>query len=346
VTGEKLNPCGRRFRTGVSEGLAIFALLMLMAAPGLHAAPLGSSIMGMFPKNVSEFGYADLSAARQFSWFPQFEAQVVPVSMYSFEQFLEAAQMQQTPVIEGVAWARISSSTTNSGASGVEPGNGQLVGVAEGHFDRKAIQSFLGARKISGIQVGADLIYDAGTGSGVSDVFFILSSDQTIAFGSLAGLKRLLSTHAGDEENLLTNEKMIGLIDGVHGDGIFWGVFGAGRAETVVQQLLPDLAKFSQARDLIGKMEGVSIAVKDPSDIELDFQAMAASPNDALVLSQLFEAGLLYKQQQSIKSNSGLSQILDRARVSSNGVSLELSIDVDDDQVLSLIEHDTFALPM
>ena len=66
-----------------------------------------SSILGMFPKNVSEFGYADLSAARELPWFPQFEAQVVPVSLYGFEQFLEAAQMQQSPVIEGVAWARI-----------------------------------------------------------------------------------------------------------------------------------------------------------------------------------------------------------------------------------------------
>ncbi len=113
-----------------------------------------------------------------------------------------------------------------------------------------------------------------------------------------------------------------------------------------IEQLLPYVANFPQGRDLIAKMKQVSIAVKAPSEIELDFQAAAASPNDALLLSQLVQVGLLYKQQQSKQDNSGLGTILSGARVSANGNQLELSLEVDDDQVLSLIEHDAFRLPM
>jgi hypothetical protein len=329
-----------------SKTFAPLALLILLAAPGLCAGSLDPSILGMFPKNVTEFGYADLNAAREFPWFPQFEAQVVPVSLYGFEQFLEAAQMQQSPVIEEVAWARIGPSNANYlGTAAPEPGSGQIVGIAAGHFDLGAIQSFLSTRQIPGTKIGDDVMYAAGTGSGANDVYFILSSDQTIAFGSLDGLNRLLRARTGAEENLFTNEKMMDQIGEVNGDCVFWGVFSAGGAQMAVEQLLPNVAKFPQGHDLIAKMKGVSIAVTAPSDIQLHFQAVAASSNDALLLSQLVQVGLLYKQQAK-QSDSGLGGILSRARVLANGNRLDLSLEVDDDQVLGLIEHDTFRLPM
>ena len=35
------------------------------------AGSLSAAIIGMFPKQVGEFAYADLKAARNYSWFPQ-----------------------------------------------------------------------------------------------------------------------------------------------------------------------------------------------------------------------------------------------------------------------------------
>ncbi len=301
----------------------------------------------MFPKNVSEIGYADLSAVRQLPWFAELEAQVVPVALFGFEQFLSAAQMKQGPSIDGVAWARIGGSAKDSGAgAAAEPGRGQIVGVATGHFDLGAIKSFLTTRQIFGAKLGDDVLYAAGTGSGASDVYFILASDRTIAFGSRDALKRMLSTRAGAEENLLTNEKMMEQIGQVNGGDVFWGVFGEQGAVMAVEQLLPDVAKFAQGRELIAKMKEVSIAVKASNDIELNFQAVAASPNDALFLSQLVQVGLMYKQQKAKQEYSDLGEILSGAWVSASGNLLEMSLEVSDDQVLSLVEHDAFRLPM
>jgi hypothetical protein len=324
-------------------------LLFLAAAPALHGGTLDSSVFAMFPKNISEFGYADLSAARNFPWFPQFEAQVVPVSLYGFEQFLSAAQMQQAPSIDAVAWARIASFAGDSkrgAALATDPASGQIVGIAQGHFDLGAIKSFLATRQIPGVSIGDDVVYAAGTASGASDTYFLLASDQAIAFGTQEALKRLVDARSGAEENLLTNETMLALIDQVNGDGVFWGAFGPGGAQAAVQQLLPGVAKFPQGRDLLAKIKEVSISVKAPSDLELDFQAAAASPNDALLLSQLVQVCLLYQQQQTKQNDSGLGDILNGARVSANGNRLEGSLEVNDDQVLSLIEHDMFRLPM
>ncbi|MGH9562059.1 MAG: hypothetical protein ACRD3S_11455 [Terracidiphilus sp.] len=253
--------------------------------------------------------------------------------------------MQQGPIIDGVAWARLGSTNGNSGGA-IEPGSGQMVGIAQGHFDRDAIRSFLNMRNISGIQVGDAVMYGAGTGPGTSDIFFILTSDQTIAFGNEAALKRMLRAGAGEEANLLTNEKMMELIGEVNGGDVFWGVFGAKGAQSAATAMFSDAAKFPQGRDLITKMKEISIAVKAPGDIELEVQAVAASPSDALLLSQLLQAGLIYRQQASSRDNPDLSRILTRARLSANGNRLEFSLGMDDDQVLSLIEHDTFRVPM
>jgi hypothetical protein len=113
-----------------------------------------------------------------------------------------------------------------------------------------------------------------------------------------------------------------------------------------VQQLLPGVSQFPQAADLIGKMKAISIAVKAPSDLQLDFQATSGSPRDALLLSQLLQISLLYRPQQSSQNNPDLSVVLSGARISANGNQLEVSLEVTDDQMLSLIEHDTFRMPL
>src|SRR5712664_3467568 len=110
-----------RFWAG-SQMLAIFLLLGLAICPALRAnTPLDSSIISMFPKDVKELKYADLSGSRQFAWFPQFQAQLVPNDVLGLEQLLEATQgaqpegvqpdgdqpPEQHPSIEQVAWAQV-----------------------------------------------------------------------------------------------------------------------------------------------------------------------------------------------------------------------------------------------
>lgn len=327
-------------------GLACVILFFLLAVtPCLHADTLDSSIIGMFPKDVSEIGYADLQQARQFPWFPQFEAQLVPVSLFGFEQFLETAQMRQTPSIDIVAWARVAPAPGSNPQRSTGEG-GQIVAVALGQFDTGTIQSFLDSRKVPSVQVGSYTLYASETGVGTSDIFFTLVDGRTIAFGPLEPLKRVLGIREGEEESLLENEKMMALIDQANGDGVFWGVLGSGQAGRAIDKLVPEATTFPQSRDLIGKMHELLIIVRAPSDIEIDFQATSESSNDAMLLSQLLQVGVLYRRYESGKSNPELAAILDGLRVSANGDRLELSLSLTDDQVLSLIEHNTFSLSM
>ena len=79
-----------------SRSLTIHALLFITlwsAIAALSPRPatagtLNTSVIGMFPKETGEFAYADMKAARQFSWFPALRDQLLPSRFRDFEKFL------------------------------------------------------------------------------------------------------------------------------------------------------------------------------------------------------------------------------------------------------------------
>src|ERR1700730_18375720 len=139
---------------------AIFLLLSFAVCPAAHANTLDSSIISMFPKDVRDLKYADLSGLRQYAWFPQFQVQVLSNDVLGLEQLLEAAHGEQhvaeqpaieqregeqregqpeeqppperLPSIDQVAWARFPVS-----------GSVQVVAVGMGQFDIEGIKMFL-----------------------------------------------------------------------------------------------------------------------------------------------------------------------------------------------------------
>src|ERR1700678_1679468 len=96
-------------RSAISALLA-FALVfgtVSVAPTRTSAASLSTSIIGMFPKSVGEFSYADLKAARKFPWFSQLYGQVLPPKFRQFEQFLGSSGVDPNSQVEEIAWAKI-----------------------------------------------------------------------------------------------------------------------------------------------------------------------------------------------------------------------------------------------
>ncbi len=69
---------------------ALLALATAMARPA-KAGGLGADTIGLFPKSVGEFAYADLKKARTMKWYPALEQQMLPEKFKQFEKFLAAA---------------------------------------------------------------------------------------------------------------------------------------------------------------------------------------------------------------------------------------------------------------
>ena len=328
--------------------LRLLAVALLACAASMRAGTIDSSVIGMFPKDSGSIGYADLSQARQLSWYPQLEAQVVPVALFGFEQFLKNIQMTQRSPIDQVAWAEVNATSSPSDrpdkSANPASGGGQPVGVAIGNFDIDTIETYLDSRKIASDKLGNYLLYSSGTGSGAGNIFFTPLDSHTIAFGSLEPLKRLLRTRDGLEDSLLQNEPVMTLIQSANGDCIFWGVLNSASAAGTIQRLVPEAAKFPQSRDLIGSLKQVLITVKAPDNINVELQAASPSSKDAVLLSQLLQAGILVRRSlMAGNDNPEMSKLLDTLQIGANGNNLDITFALSNDQLLSLIEHNTFS---
>jgi hypothetical protein len=87
------------------------------------------------------------------------------------------------------------------------------------------------------------------------------------------------------------------------------------------------------------------ININASSGIDGKFQSICASPEDANTMAQLLQAGLLYKRYQS-KDNPDMADMLDKARVAPSGDRVILNLALTNEQMTSLIKHNTFALKM
>ena len=304
----------------------------------------------MFPKDSGEIGFADLSQARQLPWYPQLAAQVVPVALFEFEKFLETVQMRETSPLNQVVWATVSPKAAiqeSTAPERVAPRSGQTVAVGIGDFDAETIKSYLDSHKVPSISAGNYTLYSSGMGVGSSNVYFALLDSQTIAFGPLEALKRVLQVRDGEEDSLLQNAAMMTLIENASGNGMFWGVLDAAGAARAIERMVPEAGKFPQSRELIGKLREVLIKVNAADGVEVEFQATSPSLADAALLSQLLQAGILLRQYQaSSGENPDLSAMLNTVSVRANGNLLDISLQLTNDQLVSLIEHNSFSIRM
>src|ERR1700733_14174708 len=93
----------------VAKRILLTAIFLTVCAwpSHLRAGTLSTDVIGMFPKDVGEFAYADLRAARAFSWYPALKEQMLPARFRQFETFLSAAGIDPNSQVEELAWALV-----------------------------------------------------------------------------------------------------------------------------------------------------------------------------------------------------------------------------------------------
>jgi hypothetical protein len=289
----------------------------------------------MFPKSVGEFAYADLKAARKFSWFSQLNDQVLPPRFKQFEQFLGTSGVDPNSQVEEIAWANV----TNSGKGD------DIAGIALGQFDPSAAEAKLKAQKVPTVEVQGFHLYAFGSGAAAGDILFVFFDANTAAFGNRSVLEHLINVRMGGEETLLTG-KLFPLITEANGNGIIWAVLDQDHTHLAMQQLVPQASQFPQAAAIIGRMHAMIINIDADSGVDAHFTAVCDSVDDANLLSAAMQAGLMYRRYQEAQTNPALAKTLDQVRVTPSGDRLKVEAPVSQDQLMTLIQTKAFAAPM
>ncbi len=328
-------------------------LATLLAAGALFPAAvrantLSSDVIGLFPKNVGEFAYADLKEARKYPWFGQLKDQMLPSRFRQFEQFLGAAGVDPDSQVEELAWGLVPSglSSNKQTDAAAVPTSEQVVGIALGQFSPETAEAYFKAQKLPVIKIRGFSLFPFGTGSGPNDLVFFFIDSNTAAFGQRALLERLIAVRFGEEDSVLRNDQMISLINEANGSGLVWAVLDAAYTRLAIQQLAPETSQFPQAAQLAGRLKAMTISVQGGDQLDANFNAVCNSPDDANTFAALMQAGLLYRRYQVQQTNPDLAQMLDQARITPSGDRLAVELTLTQEQMLALIRSNTFAIKM
>lgn len=340
----KLTPTTHRL---VASGL-LLAMALTLPKPA-HAQRLGADMIGLFPKDVGEFGYADLKKARTLKWYPQLKQQILPERFREFEKFLAATGNDPNSQVDEIAWALVpegmTAKTEGTGSDAVPTGE-ETIGIALGTFNPDSAESYFKKQKLPTSKSHGYTLYAFGTGIGPSDLFFFFIDSSTAAYGHKTVLEKMINVRFGGEDGLLRNDQLFPLINEANGSGVLWVVTNPAYTRLAVQQLAPEVEQFPEAAKLVTRMQNGIINVDASSGLDAKIQAVCGTTDDANTLGQLIQAGFLYKRYQAQKDNPELAQLLDQARVTPAGDRLVLQMSLSDDQVTNLIKHNTFALKM
>jgi hypothetical protein len=338
-------------RVGMRQLLAVVALasLTLFAPRPARAGRLGADIIALFPKEVGEFAYADLKKARGLPWFPQLQEQMLPDRFRQFEKFLASAGVDPNTQVEELAWGLVAegvtAKTAGVGNSAVPTGE-QIVGVALGNYNPESTENYFKSQKLPTFKVRNYTLYAFGSGSGANDLFFFFIDSSTAAFGHRSLLEKMIEVRFGGADGLIRNDKFFPLVNEANGSGVVWAVLNPAYTRLAMQQLAPEINQFPDAAKLVQRMQNMIISVEASSGVDGTFKGVCSSVDDANTLGQLLQMGLMYKQYQSKQDNPDMAQLLTQASITPSGDRIVVRMTLTDDQMASLIKHNTFAIKM
>jgi hypothetical protein len=322
-------------RRRCSLAIALLALLVLQAAVAAlparsSAGSLSMTVIGMFPRLVGEFAYADLKSARQYPWFSQFREQVLPHRFTQFEQVLSSAGIDANAQVEELAWGELPLSKNGE----------QGIGVALGSFDPSSIEERFKQQKVPMVEYRGNHLYGSG------DALLAFLDSSTAAFGPRLALQKLVDVRLGTGESLLTNDALFPLISEANGSSVFWVALDKSNAHFAMQQLVPQALQFRQAVAVINRVHAIMIQVDAGRDMDARFQVVCDSVDDANLLGAALQAGVMFRRYQDAQTNPDLAKVLDNVRVTPSGDRLMVEAPLSEDQLNALIKGMPVDIPM
>ncbi len=320
----------RRSTWALVSGMAV----LLMMASGFAFASASPSILGLYPKDVGEFAYADLKALRSFRFFPELKRQLLPQRFRLFEEFLASAGIRPDADLDELTWAAV--------PPGPDRGE-QIIGVAVGRFSPDSVNRYFEQQKLPSVNYRGTTFYAFGSGTGPSDIFFAFIDSNTATFGHRQALEDLMDVRFGQQESLLRNDSLISLINQANGKGPIWAVMAGGYVRLAFSQLMADAQRFGDFDKLVSTVRAITIDAKIEKGLDANFTLVCPTTDDANNLSALLQAGFLYQRWQSAQTNPELAKALESAQVLPSGNQVQIHMSMSEETLQVLILKNIFA---
>jgi hypothetical protein len=321
--------------------VGVIVFLVSVCNPVARAGSLTTEAVSIFPANTTEFGFTDLQQARALSWFPALRSQVLPAQLWQFEQLLASPGMDPDSHVEGVAWGVVSSAAQQAPPSQGASAGGEMFVVALGQFSPESTDAYFRSKKLTVVKVRDYPLYPV-SGSGSGDLFFSFMNSTVAVLGGRKELERVIGIRYGEEQSLLSNAELAPLIAEANGRSIVWGILNASSAQAEMEKIAPVVNAFPQSQALLSELRAFTLEIDADAAIRSRFEAVCASSGDADTFATLLRADQHYQRSAAGNANQDMSGLLEQATVASSGDRLDVTLDLTDDQVAGLFQHNGF----
>lgn len=307
---------------------AALAVVVLFTRHLVYASTLDTSVIEMFPKEVSEVGYLDLNTARQQPWFRVAEQNLLPLRFRKIEFFLSAAGFHINTQVDSLAWGTL---------PGAKDHREELVGVAFGHFSPSTVEDYFRQHNLPAAESRGLRLFDIGGGEASDDLFLAFLDSETAVFGQRTAIEHLLAVHFQGGQNLAQNSELYDLVQDARQSSLAWAVWNRDYSRVALQQLLPQAAQIPQAAALLGRIQSMEFDITNQGSLSAQSEIVCSSPADAVTLAALLQAGIVYREHDSTRGGSQPSCLFDSIRVTANAKRVEVEIPLGMDQLDSAL---------
>lgn len=296
--------------------------LMVSGIPAL-AGSLATATRNVIPYDVQQIICVDYRNLKSSPTALALKNRVLPDNLKQFETALKGVNVNPDVDVEQLTFASFRADK-----------NLRVVGVAQGHFQRKTVLKKIQLKKIKPEKYRDSLLYPMA--SGMQMTFL---DDWTLLFGDGAAVKAALDARDGEAESLNANTQITDLITGVDSAPV-WSVLDALGTQNMMRSTLGDAARLADYEALKKRLLGSRYQMTFSSGVNFDLDVATTDSVTASALSALVKAGVMYRK---VSATGAEKVALDSTSVDSDNVMLKLHFKTDDKQFQALLSSDLFA---
>lgn len=310
-------------------GLALVSYLQASAA-----ASLRSDVLFLLPKESGQVTFLDLQSLRASPHYSLLKQRMVTSRFRDFERFLRAAGVDLDHDLDWVTWVQV--------APGPDRPGELLLGISQGRFVPEKVEQFFLQQELPMETYRGQTLFPLGDRAHAKNLFLTFLDSSTAAFGTRPGLELLLETRFGSHPNLLRNATLVERLEEVNGRVPTWVVSDEHYTRLAVRQLLPEVSQFKEFAVVADRFRSSVFRLRVDRAATLNFQAWCAEPTDAQTFSLLLQTTQLMQGWQGQQNNPTIGSFLARADVRTTGERLDVTIELEEQDVRGLLESSRF----
>jgi hypothetical protein len=309
--------------------LFISAILGPFVAPSARAQSLPDSTLALYPPEAGELAFADLHTLRQSPHYRIIHDSYFPPRLRQLESQALSMGIDYEAQAQQVSWAYL---VTPSG--GIE-----LISISEGNFAPSTVMDRARALKLTSSEFAGKTVIAMGQNEAGQAFALAFPESSKLVFGTRDQVEALLTRASTGSPGFLQNQTLSPLLLEANGRGSVWSVMDQRFAALEIRTIAPDAAGRPEAQTLLNNLRAAVARATLGNDLSSTASFLCNDASQAALLAAVAQAGFALYATAESNQNPDMAAALHAAVVQQQGERVELTLNLTQSQVGTLLAH-------